>query len=102
MTYSPRERRRIKNRAAILDAASELIVSKGFENLSLRDIARQADYSPSGLYKYFDSKAAIIQALREHENEKLINLFKTVPVDMPARNRLIDICLLYISFCLEK
>jgi len=99
---TPRQRRRIKNKAAILDAAAELIVAKGFENVSLRDIARQADYSPSGLYKYFDSKAAIIQALKVKENQKLLSSMGTIPFEIPADQRLIDLCLLYIRHCLDN
>jgi AcrR family transcriptional regulator len=102
MTDTPRQRRRIKNTAAILDAAAELIIAKGFENVSLRDIARQADYSPSGLYKYFDSKADIIQALKTQENQKLLSLLETAPTDIPAKQRLIDLCMLYIEHCLKN
>lgn len=102
MTDTPRERRRVKNEAAILDAATDLIVAKGLENVSLRDIARYADYSPAGLYKYFDSKAAIIQAVLVRENQQLLTLLETVSSSLPPMQRLVELCLLYINHCLQN
>jgi len=102
MTDTPRKRRRIKNEAGILDAAADLIIAKGLENVSLRDIARCADYSPAGLYKYFDSKAAIIQAVLARENQQLRALLETVPSSLPPAQRLIELCMSYIDHCLRN
>jgi AcrR family transcriptional regulator len=102
MTKTPRQMRRTKTKDTILNAAAELILTKGFENLSLRDIARQAEYSPSGLYKYYDSKASIIKALQNKENENLIQQLNTIATDLPAKQRLVQLCMRYISFSLEN
>ena len=102
MTETPRERRREKNKNAILDIATELIHSNGIENISLREIAKHADYSPAGLYKYFDSKAAIIQAVQVRENQKLIELLQTVSSDLSPTQRLIELSLLYIQYSLDN
>lgn len=101
MTDTPRKRRRLKNEATILDAAATLIVAKGLENVSLRNIAKYADYSPAGLYKYFDSKAAIIEAVQFRESQKLLTLLETVPSNLSPMQRLIELCLLYIDHCLR-
>ena len=102
MTETPRERRRERNKNAILDVATELIQSNGIENISLREIAKHADYSPAALYKYFDSKAAIIQAVQTRENQKLIDLLKTVSNELSPTQRLVELSLLYIQYALDN
>ncbi len=102
MPKTPRQRRREKNREVILDTALELISEKGFENLSLREIAKDADYSPAALYKYFDSKQGIVEAVHVRENLKLIQQLNTVPVELPSVQRLLEMCMIYIQFNLEN
>ena len=102
MPKTPRERRRERNKNAILDIASELIQVSGIENISLRDIAKHADYSPAALYKYFDSKAAIVQAVQERENQKLIELLETVSRELSPTQRLVELSLLYIQHSLDN
>jgi len=102
MTETPRERRRERNKNAILDVVTGLIQSNGIENISLREIAKHADYSPAGLYKYFDNKAAIIQAVQERQNQMLIELLQTVSGELPPTQRLVELCLLYIQYSLDN
>ena len=102
MSTTPRQRRKAKNKSTILDVASDLIISKGFENVSLRDIARQADYSPAALYKYFSSKAAMMQAVLLRENLRLIEQLESISEDLMPAQRLIELCMSYIQFNLEN
>jgi AcrR family transcriptional regulator len=62
---TPSKRRFEKNRQGILDAARTIMRETGIESLSIRTLAERVDYSPSAIYKYFDSKEAILAALRE-------------------------------------
>ena len=66
-----RQKRHQRMRSRILDNARALVHENGFEKLSLRAIARRVDYSPAGLYEYFDGKDAIIDALCEATDEQL-------------------------------
>jgi len=50
---------------AILDAARELFVSEGYQNVSIRKIADRIEYSPAAIYGYFPSKDDIFFALAE-------------------------------------
>lgn len=59
------ERDREVVRRAILDAARELFVAKGYENVSIRKIAERIEYSPAALYSYFPSKDDIFFALAD-------------------------------------
>ena len=48
---------------AILDAARDLFVSHGYQNVSIRKIAERIEYSPAAIYSYFASKDDIFLAL---------------------------------------
>jgi AcrR family transcriptional regulator len=48
-------------RQEILDAASELFVKEGYENVSMRRIADQIEYSPTTIYLYFKDKAELLE-----------------------------------------
>lgn len=62
---SPSQRRYERTRQGILDAARAILRETGIESLSIRTLAERVDYSPSAIYKYFDSKEEILAALRE-------------------------------------
>src|SRR3954453_19886648 len=59
------ERDREAVRRAILDAARELFVTEGFQNVSIRKIAERIEYSPAAIYGYFPSKDDIFFELAE-------------------------------------
>src|SRR3954463_4620464 len=59
------ERDREAVRRSILDAARELFVAEGFQNVSIRKIAERIEYSPAAIYGYFPSKDDIFYALAE-------------------------------------
>lgn len=52
---APEDRRR-----EILDTAMELFAEKGFEGVSMRDIARSMGTAPGLVYHYFDSKQTLL------------------------------------------
>ena len=49
----------------ILDAARELFVAEGYQNVSIRKVADRIEYSPAAIYSYFPSKDDIFYALAE-------------------------------------
>lgn len=59
------ERDREGVRRSILDAARDLFVSEGYQNVSIRKIAERIEYSPAAIYGYFPSKDDIFFALAE-------------------------------------
>jgi AcrR family transcriptional regulator len=65
------ERDRETVRRAILDAARDLFVDEGFNNVSIRKIAEKIEYSPAAIYSYFPSKDDIFFALAEEGFELL-------------------------------
>ena len=59
------ERDREAVRRGILDAARELFVAEGYQNVSIRKIAERIEYSPAAIYGYFPSKDDLFFALAE-------------------------------------
>jgi AcrR family transcriptional regulator len=95
---SPRERRYESNKQRILDTAQKLIAKKGYENVSLREIARKSDYSPAGLYEYYDSKEHILLALRERINSMMIKAVREVSKTGLLGDDIITMGLAYVEF----
>lgn len=52
-------------RDEFLDAAQWLIQTKGYEEMSIQDILDRVEASRGAFYHYFDSKAALLEALIE-------------------------------------
>ena len=50
-------------RQSILDAASQLVVEQGHQNLSIRKIAEKIEYAPSTIYLYFQDKYEILASI---------------------------------------
>src|SRR5262245_32866694 len=59
------ERDRQALRRAILDAARDLFVTEGYQNVSMRKIAERIEYSAASIYSYFPAKDDIFFALAE-------------------------------------
>ncbi|MEZ4835188.1 MAG: TetR/AcrR family transcriptional regulator [Caldilineaceae bacterium] len=60
-------------RNQILDAAQLLVLTKGYERMTLQDIRSQLQISSGAFYHYFDSKQAVLDAFIERiqqETEK--------------------------------
>ena len=55
-----RERKKAATRNALADAALRLFLERGFEAVSVKDIAEAADVSITTLFKHFSSKEALV------------------------------------------
>ena len=58
-----RERTKLANRAAILDAARDVFVELGFGAATVRDIVRRTDLASGTFYNYFPDKESVFRAL---------------------------------------
>lgn len=67
-----KERERANMRRLILETANSLFISKGFDNISIRNIAKIIEYSPATIYLYFKDKEEIIFSLRNTFIEDLL------------------------------
>jgi AcrR family transcriptional regulator len=102
MESSPRERRHEKTRQAILEAARKIIATQGADALSMRAIAQRIDYSPAGLYEYFDSKEEIVGAVCEQGHRRLTEYMLRADPDLPPDELLLELGLAYIDFAVRN
>ena len=90
-------------RQEILDAASELFVKEGFENVSMRRIADRIEYSPTTIYLYFKDKAELLESICQETFGKLIErLTKIMEQSGDPLDRLKRGLLAYIEFGLDN
>ena len=69
-----RQRERDKRREEIITAASKLFSKKGYENVSMEEIANEVELSKSTLYFYFKDKDSLFLAVLNHGNKILSGL----------------------------
>jgi AcrR family transcriptional regulator len=64
--------------AEILDSIRQTFADKGFDGASMQDLARAAGMSVGNFYRYFPSKAAMVQAIVRRELAELERNFAMV------------------------
>jgi AcrR family transcriptional regulator len=100
------ERRQLEKeiiRKKIIDAASEILVKEGYENLSIRKIATKIEYSPGIIYHYFKDKAEIVTSVAEEGYGRILKRIGEVPVDIEKPDKsIINVFRAYIDLMLEN
>jgi len=90
-------------RQEILDAASELFVRDGYENVSMRRIADKIEYSPTTIYIYFKDKAELLEQVCKETFQRLARrLGKITEQPGDPLERLKRGLVAYIEFGLEN
>ncbi len=78
-------------REQLLDITFELIEERGTAGLTVTDIAARAGMSPASLYRYFDSKEAVIEAVAERWFQPLLAMAEEVLAsDLPPRRKMFE------------
>jgi AcrR family transcriptional regulator len=65
-------------KAIVLAAAKEVFARLGLERASMREIAKQAGYTPGALYAYFASKQTLLAAVQEDLLKRLETVVQQV------------------------
>lgn len=77
-----------ENRQAILDAALALFAARGFDATPVPEIAKRAGLSPGTIYRYFESKEDLVNALYRHWKGTFFEMMTAgYPSGAPARTR---------------
>jgi AcrR family transcriptional regulator len=71
-TAGLRERKKQLTRELIADAALELFLARGFDAVTIADIAQQADVDAKTIYNYFPSKADLFYHRLEELKDSLL------------------------------
>lgn len=88
------DRRRIRNRKALLNAVEKLIAEKGFEHVTIDEITETADLAKGTFYNYFDDKNQIAKELActiREEIEAEVGVAQT-GIDDPAGRLAAGMC----------
>lgn len=91
-------------RESIMDAAHELFNEKGYQNVSMRQIAKELNYSHGAIYYHFKNKAELFYALVKADfrllDEKLDEVLNRVDIDNKEKTK--KILEGYIEFGLKN
>ncbi len=69
----------------ILNAAEELIAKKGFDGVSVREIAKKAGVNVAMISYYFGSKEKMMVSLYQYRVEKTREMFSLLPKLSPRQ-----------------
>lgn len=100
---SPAERRRAQTRELILDAAERVFRQEGEAGLSIRRLADEINYSPAAIYKYFTSKAELVDELKQAFFERFNRrLAEVMAADKPFLTTAVEGMACYVLTAIEK
>jgi AcrR family transcriptional regulator len=68
-------------RAALLDAATQVFARDGYSSASMRDVAEIAGITTVGLLHHFPNKVALLTALLERRDQRVISRFKQLEME---------------------
>jgi AcrR family transcriptional regulator len=77
-----RERKKLRTRATLIDAAMELCLRDGYENTTVEQIAAAADVSPRTFSRYFATKDAVFMTLIEDYTHEVSIELESVPTEI--------------------
>lgn len=103
LTRKEKEKQELQQK--IFDAATNIVVSEGYDKLSIRKIATAIDYSPTTIYNYFKNKDDILMTIAyETYREVVINVKKelTKMPDASPKDKFISSCHSYIDTMLAN
>ena len=72
-----RERKKARTRRVIADAAARLFAERGYEQVAVSDVAREAEVSEQTVYNYFQTKEQLVTDLDRQIQDELSRLIRT-------------------------
>jgi AcrR family transcriptional regulator len=66
-----RERTKLQNRAAILEAARETFAAQGYDAAGVRDVIRRTDLASGTFYNYFPDKESVFRAVLDESAQEV-------------------------------
>ncbi|MBZ0232567.1 MAG: TetR family transcriptional regulator [Deltaproteobacteria bacterium] len=85
---APTTERGADKREAILQAALELFVERGFHGTAVPEVAERAGVGAGTIYRYFASKEALVNELYQQQKSRLLaRILRDFPVAASAREQ---------------
>ena len=98
-----REQQKEELYQAILKAAGDLFLKRGYEGFSLRQVAEEIGYSPGTIYLYFDNKDDLLRALATQGFAGFTQMLEAASTSSSdPLERLIALARGYITFGLQN
>ncbi len=79
-----RERKKQQTRRAIREAAMRLFLERGFDQVSVAEVARAADVSEQTVYNYFPTKEDLVYERMDAFEQELLAAVRERPADEPV------------------
>ncbi|WP_396219248.1 TetR/AcrR family transcriptional regulator [Gemmatimonas sp.] len=98
-----REAERLQLRDTVLEIASRQLVANGYERFSLREVAEEAGYSPTALYRYFADRDALLEEVCQGYFAQFGEVLRAADrsATMP-RERLLAQAQAYVQYAIEN
>jgi AcrR family transcriptional regulator len=74
-----RERKKARTRRHIADTAARLFAERGYENVAVTDVAREAEVAEQTVYNYFPAKEQLVTDREEQVEGRLCELIGSRP-----------------------
>ena len=71
-----RERKKAATRKVISDVATLMFLERGFDEVSIREIAEAADVSPTTVFAHFPQKEALVFDEDDEQRERLVSVVR--------------------------
>jgi AcrR family transcriptional regulator len=78
---SLRERKKARTRQIIAAAAARLFAERGYEQVAVSDVAREAQVSEQTVYNYFQTKDQLVTDRDQQVQDELCRLIRARPAD---------------------
>jgi AcrR family transcriptional regulator len=85
-----RERKKEKTRKLIADVARDLFIAKGYDAVTVAEIAESAEVAVTTLFNYFPTKEAIIFDLEDEIDADIVMTFQNRKKDLSVLDALND------------
>jgi AcrR family transcriptional regulator len=74
-----RERKKARTRRLIADTAARLFAERGYENVAVTDVAREAEVAEQTVYNYFPAKERLVTDREQQVRDRLCDLIRSRP-----------------------
>jgi AcrR family transcriptional regulator len=74
-----RERKKARTRQLIADTAARLFAERGYEHVTVTDVAREAEVAEQTVYNYFPAKEQLVTDREEQIRDRLGDLIRSRP-----------------------
>jgi AcrR family transcriptional regulator len=93
-----RERKKARTRELIIERALALFDERGFEHVTIADIAAAADIAPRTFFSYFPSKDAVVF----HDFDVIFEAFRGQVRERPADVSTLDVLRAFVADVVER